>query len=127
MFKKVLIGIVFTLLAFVAAGYYGYRTLIEYGYPSCALSIEEVIRHSLESDRIQGLIVTDEWQTLGESDERALFSEFQSKGLRFDCYQFPQFVDGSALIGDKGYIRFRKEDHFIRVRIESDEAHERLY
>ena len=127
MSKKLLIGIVVILLAFMASGYYGYRKLIEAGYPSCVLSIEDVISREFERGAIKGVIVTDEWQTLGEDEEQALFTEFQYTGLKFDCRQFPQFADGSALVGSKGHIRFRKEGRLIRVRIESDEGHERPY
>lgn len=118
------IVIVIILLAFTEVGYFGYARLIEAGYPSCVLSIEEVIRQEIERG---GIIVKDEWQILGEDEEQALFTEFRLKGLKFDCKQFARFADGRALIGSRGHIRFRKEGRLIRVRIESDEGYERPY
>ena len=127
MAKRLLVGIAITALVIAGSFYYAYRQVIELGYPSCALSIEDAISLSIGRGALKGVIVSDEWQTLGEAEERAIFAEFQSAGLKFDCYQFPQFADGSALVGDKGQIRFRKEGKLIRVRIESDEGHERPY
>ncbi len=127
MSKKLIIEIVVILLAITAVGYYGYRRLNEVAYPSCVLSIEEVIRRDFERGKIEGVMVTDEWQTLGEDQEQAIFAEFRSRGLKFDCAQFAHFADGSALLGSKGYIRYRKEDDHVVVRIESDEGYERPY
>lgn len=127
MSTKAIICIIVILLAIIAAGYYGYSQLIEAGYPPCASSIEELIRREFERGAIKGVVASDEWQALGENEEQAIFAEFRSKGMDFDCSQFERFADGSALIGNKGYIRFRKEGSNFRVRIESDEDHEIPY
>ncbi len=127
MSKIGLISIIFIPKAFIAAGYYGYTKLIEAGYPSCVLSIEEVIQQKMDRGDLKGINVTDQWQILGEDEEQALFAEFRSKGLKFDCKQFVRFADGTALVGSKGHVRFRKEGRLIRVRIESEEGYERPY
>ncbi len=127
MSKKLLISVAFILLPILAFGYFVNWKMIEAAYPSCVLSIEEVIRLNLEHGKIEGVMVTEEWQTFGEDQEQAIFAEFRSKGLKFDCKQFAHFADGSALVGSKGYIRYRKENKRIMVRIESEEGYERTY
>ncbi len=123
MSKRLLIVIASVFLIIVSFGYYAYKQLVEAGYLSCILSIEDTIGRELGRGAVKGVIVTDDWQTLGEDEEQALFADFRSKGVTFDCYQFARFADGSAFAGTKGQIRFRREGPIIRVRIESDESH----
>ncbi len=125
--KEIFVGITLICLVFVAIGYYVYNQLVEAGFPSCVLSIEDVIRHEFERGALKGVIVTEEWQTLSEEREQGVFTEFRSTDTRFDCKQFPQFADGSALVGSNGQIRFRREGQITRVLIESDEKHARSY
>ena len=127
MSKRLAIGVALIVIVIATSVFYAHRQLVEAGYPSCALSIEDSISQRLRHGMIDEVVVSDEWQKLSEEQERALFADFRSRGLTFDCVQFPQFADGSALAGDKGQIRFRREGPLISVRIESDENHARPY
>jgi hypothetical protein len=128
-------AIIFTLIILIiltaAAGsvYLLFEYLEEAGYESCVLSIEDAFGQTLsyDSELSRKIVVTNEWRTLDEEEERILFDKFIAIGRTFDCKQFGEYANGEALHGEKGRIRVRRHGKWVRVRIEADDGRTRRY
>lgn len=99
------------------------------GYESCVLSIEDAFGKALsyDSELSRKIVVTKEWRTLDEEEERILFDKFIAIGRKFDCRQFGEYGNGEALHGEKGKINVHKEGQLVRVRFEIDDGRIRSY
>ncbi len=117
---------VILLLPLSLGCYWLWNSIKEMGYESCVLSVESAIGQALESAEFnQRIVLTDKWRTLDEEEERLVFNKFVSIGRRFDCKQFPEYEDGSAIVGDHGRIKAKRDANRIIVQIEDDEGHAR--
>src|SRR5688572_4148758 len=129
MTNKQAIMLVFTILAAAVVGaYLVFDFLKEAGYESCVLSIESAFGQALDhnSELSRKIMVTNEWRTLDEGEERILFEKFIAIGRTFDCKQFGVYADGTALRNEKGKIKVRKVGQWVRVRIEVDDGRPRI-
>ena len=101
--------ITITLLAVLGAGaYLVYRQLVEAGYESCVLSLEDGIANAIGLAEIREKIrMTEEWRTLSEDEERLIFDKFNAIGRRFDCAQFGEYENGEIFRGEYGLIKVR--------------------
>ena len=72
--------ITLTILAVLGAGLYsGYRNLVEAGYESCALSLEDGIANAIGLVEIRDKIaMSEEWRTLSEDEERLIFDRLNA-------------------------------------------------
>jgi hypothetical protein len=124
--KHITIVISLILIIISLALYFLWRGIKESGFESCALSIEGAFGMALDSNEFNRKIkVTNEWRTLDEHEERMLFDKFISMGRTFDCYQFPEYSDGSVLKGDHGRIKAKRDGKRILVRFEIDGGYTR--
>src|SRR5687767_11773480 len=119
MTKRAIIFVIAILAGGAVAGYLLLDAqLKDSGYDSCVLSIETAFGEALVNDPelSRRIAATEEWRTLDEEEERVLFDKFTSANRNFDCTQFGEYANGTALHGDKGRIRLRKENGRVRVR-----------
>ena len=124
-------GLIITIVILVVLGaglYIGYRNLVEAGYESCVLSLEDGIANAIGLAGIRDKIpVTDEWRSLSEDEERLIFVRFKAMGVGFDCKNFIEYANGDIFRGEHGRINVRLVDGWVRVRVEIDDGRVRKY
>jgi hypothetical protein len=127
MSKSWIITVIILLL--VGAGiYFAWRSLIELGYDSCVLSIEDRMGTTLSLREFQEKIpLSDQWRELSEDEERLLFDRFVAEGTRFDCKNFSEYANGEALRGSNGRVIARKDGSRILARTEVKDGRVRQY
>lgn len=118
-----------TILVLAGAGiYFAWLSLIESGYESCVLSIEDRIGATLSLREFKEKIpLSDEWRELSEDEERMIFDKFVAEGVRFDCQNFSEYASGEALRGSKGRVIARKDGPRILARTEVKDGRVRQY
>ena len=119
--KRATVLAILITAATASCAYLLFERIKEMGYESCVLSIESEFGKALASDLelSRKLVVTNEWRTLGEEEERVLFDKFIALGRKFDCKQFGEYANGDALREDRGTIDVRRDEQRVHVRIES--------
>lgn len=116
------------ILVLVGAGIYlAWRSIVEMGYESCVLSIEDSFGNRLSlPDLREKIPVSDEWRYLSEAEERLLFDSIADQGRGFDCAQFRDYANGEALRGDNGRVKVGKVEKHIRARLDINDGRERI-
>lgn len=114
-------GWIITIVILVVLGaglYLGYRNLVEAGYESCVLSLEDGIANAIGLAEIRDKIaMSGEWRTLSEDEERLIFVRLNASGRRFDCANFGEYADGEVFRGEYGRIKVRKSGQFVRAHV----------